>query len=230
VAAILTLIALIFGNLLAGLAAIGFWIASAIAEDDVDWPLLRCNVFWLRWMVVEAEKGLRDKFVLGGLAYPPSSKLSKTPPDGPTEPAVDGTDIPDTEEGWPLTRTRSYADYPRRMDSSNGPPDLNWWSFPESSLEEPSTSHGVPSSVYADEVIRGMGLEGGGMLTDNGEFPTRGARFGGAVANAVDLIRKLADGLVDYNLDGDRGYGWKTWRPSAGTQPQNPPVQAEPES
>jgi hypothetical protein len=62
------------------------------------------------------------------------------------------------------------------------------------------------------------------MLTDTGVFPTRDQDFGGALANAVAVVQAQAQGLVSYNLDGDRGYGWKTWHPKAGTSPANPDV------
>ena len=68
----------------------------------------------------------------------------------------------------------------------------------------------------------GTGLRNGGMLADDGSFPTRGQDFGDAVSNAVEIIRAGATGLVDYNLDGDRGDGWKTWRPKPATTLSDP--------
>ena len=50
---------------------------------------------------------------------------------------------------------------------------------------------------------------------------------GGAVANAVSVIQTEAMTLVDYNLDGDRGYGWKCWRPKVGTEPKSGTVDPE---
>ena len=64
---------------------------------------------------------------------------------------------------------------------------------------------------YPDAALDGLPLQNQGVRFDNGAFPTRGVPFGSAVPNAVDLIAHEGAGLVDYNLDADRGYGWKTW-------------------
>jgi hypothetical protein len=72
-------------------------------------------------------------------------------------------------------------------------------------------------------VVEGIGLENGGILT-NGAYPSRDQGFGDAVANAVQVLESEAKGLPNYNLDADRGYGWKTWNPKAPSKPKDPPV------
>jgi hypothetical protein len=80
-----------------------------------------------------------------------------------------------------------------------------------------------PSGPYPDFVINGTSALGlnNSILTDGPEFPrslkvTSLDLFGDAVANAVDLIKNDGFGLQNYNLDADRGYGWKTWKYGAG--------------
>jgi hypothetical protein len=136
----------------------------------------------------------------------------------------------------PLTRSRRDDRYPLRMDGANGVPDLNFGKYPGVPLEEDRTEawrlpSGISPEQYPDLVlvIDGLGSLNGGMVTDNGTFPSRDVAFGDAVTNAVELITTDGQNLVDYNLDGDRGYGWKTWHPKEGTNPANPPVAVEPE-
>ena len=67
-------------------------------------------------------------------------------------------------------------------------------------------------------MVTASGLQNGGMIP-NGPFPSRNQFFGDAVANAKALIASLAKGLPRYNLDADRGYGWKTWVAQVNTFP-----------
>jgi hypothetical protein len=105
--------------------------------------------------------------------------------------------------------------------------DLLFREFPQSDFEEPRTDTLLAAGLYADAVIDGSGILNGGALTDDGSEPTRKVLFGGAVANAAAVIAAEGAGLVNYNLDGDRGYGWKTWRPKFPSKPAVPPVQWE---
>ena len=71
---------------------------------------------------------------------------------------------------------------------------------------------------YAEMVIDGSGLQNGGMLTA-APFPSSNLFFGDAVSNAQKLIADQAATLPSYNLDADRGYGWKAWNPMLNTFP-----------
>lgn len=214
--AILALLLLLGGNWPGGLAAIAGAIAAAKDHKSIDWAQLRCNLYWQRHHLFEIEQGIRDLLIIAGLAYPQPHQLGMVGDDGHTVPS-DGIN----KSGRPLTRTIRADRYPMAMDDSvNGAPDLNYLNFPVAGVEQKGTLDLQDDHVYADHVVSGMGVQNGGMLTD-GTYPTRGVSFGGAVANAVEVIRKDAADLADYDLDGDRGYGWLSWRPKLGTKPKD---------
>jgi hypothetical protein len=54
------------------------------------------------------------------------------------------------------------------------------------------------------------------------------ARFGNVVANAIDLFLNVQERFPNWNLDGDRGLAWLTWKFKAGYDPDK--VDVEPES
>ena len=228
--AILAILSILAGAWVVGLGAIGAAILAAQGGQEVDWEQLRCNLFWQRKKLFDIEQGLRDLLVIAGLAYPAPHQLGTVGPDGKTTPT---TGI--AESGRALCRAEDNDQrFPLRMDDSvGGLADLGWLKFPPSEVEQPPT-HDLQTPVtmgpavfgYPDVVVAGP-LENGGMLADAPTFPTSGVRFGGAVANAVEVIRAGGMGLKDYNLDADRGYGWKGWIPKLGNKPNSGTVDAQ---
>jgi hypothetical protein len=235
VLAILAILAFLTQNYAAGVAAILGAIAALESDGDVDWDQLRCNLFWLRKELVDAENAIRDLLVTGALAYPPPGKLGTVDASGQTHPAVDKT----PPSGMPLCRTHPTvtavlgamggAMYPLQMDATvppppaTGLPDLDFSSFPQAAAETPLTMDFPNPGVYPDFVVNGAGLQNGGVLVD-GTYPSRNQFFGDAVSNAVAVVQNEGKDLPGYNLDADRGYGWKSWNPKAGSTPRNPPV------
>jgi hypothetical protein len=229
--AILALLMFALGDIPGGLAAL----AAAVNAPIIDWGTVRCNLFWIRKMLVDAESSLREMIVTAGLAYPIPRKLGVLDPNGNTIPAADKTPVPG---GVALCRTNAMsaavfapATYPHLMDASNPQApaaDLNFNSFPMVGGEAPATPEQIAAGKYPDVVLNGSGLQNGGLMTD-GVFPSRNKFFGDAVSNALDVLAKVSAGTPppDYNLDGDRGYGWKGWHPAAGSFPTAPPVQAQ---
>jgi hypothetical protein len=151
---------------------------------------------------------------------------------GAVQPACENKDPSMT----PLTKTNrglgtsGGAIYPHRMDDSNGvPPDLNFGAFPISELETPATMDFPFSDAYAEAIVDQSGLVNGGMR--NGDvFPSANQYFGDAVSNALDLINAGGgSAFPSFNLDGDRGYGWKTWLPQTNTFPGSGQVDPVPE-
>ena len=225
--AIIALLEILVGDYPAGFAAI----AGLLNAPIIDWAQLRCTLFWLRKQLVDGENALRDALVTGGLAYPPPAKLG-------TGPDIFGNTIPVADQsvpnGIPLCRTNALGGdpfrpeaYPRELDTSvQGAADVNFAAFPAVATEAPGTHNLIPPGQYPNIAVTGVGLSNGGLL-GNGTYPSRYQLFGDAVSNALQTITNDADGLPDYNLDGDRGYGWKGWHPKAGTLPMNPPVADE---
>lgn len=236
-AIILAVIAILTGNIIVGVGALVAGIAAVInaaeAGDPVDWSELAGHIYWLRMLLFDTVTALRKSLTTSAVFYPLGAELGSPPVDDhqPWMPATDQTQ----PNGIPLTRNGRSESYPLRVDAqvdaATGTPirpDLGYLRHPQAATEAPSTLATFEVGVYADRIVDGLGLLNGGMLNDPGTFPTRGTSFGGIVANAVEILRKRASGLPDYNLDGDRGYGWKCWRPRRGTKLNDPaqPVDA----
>jgi hypothetical protein len=233
--AILAVLLIVTGNVVAGFEAL----TAALAAPIIDWDEVRCNLFWITNMMLKQENLLRDALVFTGLAYPPPVLLGGPDLNGQTQPATDLTPDPNLDttakqpegnvppsSGIPLTRTNSFSsdtrEYPRRLDEANGAPDLNFEAYPVSAGgETPSTENLIPPGKYPDFILNEAGLQNGGITT-GGPYPTRELFLGDAVSNAAMLID--ATELPNYNLDGDRGYGWRGWHPQVGTEPIDPPV------
>ncbi len=223
--AILALLELLSGDLPGGLATL----AAAINAPIIDWATVNCNLFWITKTLVDAENGLQSALVNAGLAYPPPAMLGSVTPDASnqlqTTPAVDASGMPfcktNSRSGVGIPNSDSL--YPRQMDTTNQAADLNFTKYPDTRVEDPATMNFPTPDVYPDFVVNGSGLQAGGIL-NNGAYPSRNQFFGDAVSNALDLLKQGPGKLPSYNLDGDRGYGWKTWNPKPGSQPDTPPV------
>jgi hypothetical protein len=220
--AIAGLITFLFGSWGDGIAhlknAIGHF------QSQTDWDQFQCNTYWTRKLLLDAGLAAMQALVQTALAYPAPDKLGTVDANGFTQPAVDLSDNPVA-----LTKTNrgigSSAGagpiYPHRMDTSlAGFADLNFSKFPATEAEIPPAMNFPISDAYPDFVVDGAGLQNGGML--NGDvFPSANRFFGDAVSNAQDLVAASGQGLPSFNLDADRGYGWKTWTPEVNTFPGN---------
>jgi hypothetical protein len=251
-AAILAILAvsLIFvGDLPAGAAAL----IAAVSAPIINWDTVANELFWLRKILVDQENLLRDALVWTGMAYPPPVLLgvvdvkgNTLPVTDLTPPATQPTDNVPATTGTPLCKTNAFTlgnidasfavppSYPRWLDKTNSAAsfaDANFVSFPVGvTAEEEITENLIAAGLYPNALIQaGAGVLNGGMAGPGATWPTAGKAFGDAVANAVQIIAAQANGLPDYNLDADRGYGWQTWDPQAGTNPVNPPVQVQTE-
>ena len=220
---ILALILFLFEAWGAGIMAIVGAIKLFTSGGGIDWDQLKCNVFWLRKMLLDAGNALADALVKAALAYPAAAKLGTTDPNNVTRPAVDLS----ANGGVPLTKSShekptaagNVSIFPHQLDTSvSGFADLNFGSFPVSGLESAGTLNLPLPPSYPDVVVDGSGLQNGGMLV-GGPFPSSGQFFGDALSNAKKLIADQAANLPRYNLDADRGYGWKAWNPQLNTFP-----------
>ncbi len=220
--AILALILFITLNWAAGVAAV----VGAIAEFDsgggIDWDQLACNLYWLREELLDAQNGIVNSLLWSALVYPAPSQLGIG---SGNQPVVDKT----ANNGVPLTKSNpsgtiwaAPTPYPHRLDTTvGGHADLDFASFPQSNAETPLTTNLPLPPCYADQVVDGTGLMGGGMLSGGSPFPTANVFFGDAVSNAKQLIGAKAGKMPSYNLDADRGYGWLCWGPAVGQYPAN---------
>jgi hypothetical protein len=143
----------------------------------------------------------------------------------------------------PLTKTNSlrvegFGFYPAGMDTNvQATADLAFGVFPFLSgfsapgvpvvrNELPATKTLVPSHSYPSVVFKDTGIQNGGIMNAGSSYPSLNAFLGDAVANGVAAFGS-SDPLPNYNLDGDRGYGWLGWHPAAGTNPADYSVQDE---
>ena len=242
--AIVGLVLILVGDVPLGLAAL----VAALNAPIIDWSTVANELFWIRKMVVDSENMLRDALVLGALAYPPPVMFGAVDANGNTLPATDltgGLSLPTTNvpttQGTPLFKTNNLTSgeeftaarpispsYPRGLDTSvQGAADIDFDSFPQSVGEQPLTDNIIAAGLYPNAMIQsGATVMNGGIMGAPSTWPTADQFFGDAVANAVQMIAQQASGLLDYNLDGDRGYGWQTWDPQPGSNPSSPPVVA----
>lgn len=242
--AILALLALVTGDLPGALAAL----AAAAAAPVINWGTLGCDLWWITKGVLEGANALRDSLVFAGLAYPPPILLGGTDVAGNVVPATDLTPDPNLSQstptptgntppttGVPLTRSNALLgeeSYPAGLDTSvQGLADLDFLSFPTPRApasvptETPATPDLIPGSEYASSVFTAP-LANGGVLGGGGTYPSSLLQLGGSVANAKQALGGPLP-LPNYNLDGDRGYGWLGWHPKAGSDPSTPPVDDE---
>jgi hypothetical protein len=243
--AIFGILSILTGDVVGGLAALG----AALEAPIINWGDVANELFWLRKTLIDQENALQEALVLAGLAYPPpvmlgvqvnimgtDSTLPATDLTPPLDPSVSPVA---TVTGVPLCKSNSLTTqgidvvavspgYPRWLDTNSqvGPfADLNFAVFPLAVKGElPLTKDLVQPSLYPQTFVNGSGLQNGGVL-NHGPYPTSDLFFGDAVSNAVQLIGSGGGKLPDYNLDGDRGYGWLAWDPASGSNPFNPPVQ-----
>lgn len=231
------------GDLPDGLAALG----AALEQPIIDWDTVANELFWLRKTLIDAENQLQDALVMAGLAYPPPVMLGAQVNNMGVDSTLPATDLtppfnPDVSPvpnltGIPLCKTNSLtgdgnatfgkARYPHQMDKTNtlgAFADLNFSVYPlQVPLEEPTADNLIAPNIYPNKILNGLGLKNGGMLTA-GPYPTSDKFFGDAVSNADQVIGGDLAKLPNYNLDGDRGYGWHDWDPKVGSNPAVPPV------
>jgi hypothetical protein len=227
------------GNFHAGIFNLTSW------PGVVDWNTVANNAYWLQTTLVNQENALRDAMVWTALTYPPPVYLGVIDAAGNTLPVTDFTppqssltggsnpnpNVPATQ-GVPLCKTNAFSlqNYPHVLDTTiSGFADLNFDSYPLNAAEAPITNNLIPPNLYPQTLITESlnPLANGGMLSPS-IWLTRVELFGGPVANALQLLQAQQDGklsgLLDYNLDADRGYGWQTWDPNPGSNPAVPPV------
>jgi hypothetical protein len=242
--AIFAIFSILTGDFVGGLAALG----AALNAPIIDWPTVANELFWLRKNLIDQENAMQEALVLSGLAYPPPVMLGVEVNIQGTDVTLPGTDLTPpfntdispvaTVTGVPLCKTNSLSTsgqdatnvkpgYPRWLDTTSplgAFADLNFGVYPVSiAVEAPQTNNIIPANIYPQTIVNGSGLQNGGIMAPEA-YPTNADFLGDAVSNAVQLIGAGAVGLQDYNLDGDRGYGWLAWDPKTGTNPFVPPV------
>jgi hypothetical protein len=241
ITAILAVLSALEGDLPAALALL----VVAIESPIVDWDTVACNLYWAENKLLAQQNALRDLLVYLGLAYPPPVLLGGTDVNNETQPATDLTPDPNTQQaspppmgnvaptlGVPLTRSNSHrlddsSDYPAAMDTTvQSQADLDFLVFPSVAsvrTETAATSSLIAANLYPNAVFD-TPLIDPGVMGAGGTYPSLHKLLGGSIANATQVL-DAKQSIPDYNLDGDRGYGWLGWHPASGSNPAAPPVQ-----
>jgi hypothetical protein len=219
--------------------------ADYLADHIADIALLPINEFlntlnWLLDQIQSAVYQIYDNYrfilVLGGYVFPEQGDLAKVPWG---RALINFTFAHETGGG-----KASLSKYPRRRVPRPLFSAQNefWLRYPQTPLENPTTlPHCEPWSVqFPEAFIDSSGLPtvaSQDLLTCIGPFGT-GTQFTHPVDLATSGTTQLGDGinfsawliahhltnLPDFNLDGDRGYGWKTWRPTDRHIDTNDPI------
>ena len=221
---ILAILAILFflgGAILEGIGAL----LASMAIDPVKWDELRCHIYWLRYFLFQAEKAIRDMLVWGTLIYPTPEDLATAVAGGPPDGVV-------AAAAYCRTRT-DRARYPYQMSTDEAG---QFTSYPTTPVElNPTRSwhNGGEYPVTAIDDPANAPVAGDMTSNDPANFPAKQAAgdtawFGNSVRNAVAIIQSEGEGLVDYNLDADRGYGWMAWKHPVGDFPSDPPFGTDP--
>lgn len=204
------------------------WIVTH-AIDIVTLPITEALAL-LKWLLYQVQLGiwnyydwLRFMLVMGGYLYPEPEDLSKNP----YGKAYINTSYVQLVGG----PSASFYTYPRRQEIHDlfGPMEHHL-TYPGTPQElrhaEPAPwpfhgknpevfiSTGHPYDPGIEKLYDCIGPYGATdkytHFVDTASWST--PQFGNALAFTARLIADRMDKLPNFNLDGDRGYGWKTWR------------------
>lgn len=226
-------------NIFAAIAAFVKWLIDVVAYtvewivthaiDIVTLPITEALAL-VKWLLYQIQKGiweiydnLRFALVLGGYFFPEQRDLSKSP------------------WGLALTNTAfvsltggtnaSFFDFPRKQETHGigGPMEhhlLYQATLQEQDHAEPAPlpfhgqfphafiTQGHPYDPFIEHLYDCIGPYGQGnefthTVDANSWFTPQ---LGSAANFCARLISERLEKIPNFNLDGDRGYGWKTWR------------------
>ncbi|MDQ4024203.1 MAG: hypothetical protein M3217_01760 [Actinomycetota bacterium] len=229
-----------FGGFFASMSAFLQWLAD-IVSYTIDWIIANAAAImalpvtealsFLNWLVYQIHKGiwelydnLRFMLVLGAYLFPEPRDLTKMPwglcllnsnfahwSGGPFPTFFD---YPLTEEAHALTgTTEHHLVYPSTvMEAPHAEPAPQPFrgQFPEIFIDQALG----PYNADIEKLYDCVGPYG--STTDKTHYVDsqtwQGGQFGNALRFSARLIASRIGDVPNFNLDGDRGYGWKTWR------------------
>lgn len=216
--AYLGLVASIFYPTVGAIAAIVGGILLIIdGTANIDWKVLRRDLYVVRWYLYNAIDGMNRMLVFSGLGHPYAHELDD---------AELRLEVPNLEKppcGFPAGPTlytgRRTDIFPASLwDTAD--PDKSWI-CPVPPAPEIPTSIGFAGNGTPDLFIdRLSDPDIAGLVLDHRSFPlppvwpdpSSQNVFASAVDNAIDVIlREDEASLPDLNLQGDRGIGFSAW-------------------
>lgn len=239
-------------SILGILAAIfGFvkWIADVLAYTT-SWIISNAwNIITLpyveaialiKWLLYQVQKAiyeiydnLRFMLVLGGYLFPEPRDLLKSPY---AAAFLTTSHVQDTGGGisvfsnYPLRQevhglfgtTEHHLIYPvtsRENPFAEPAPYPFRAKFPEAFISDGYAYAPIIEALYD---CTGSYGAGNAFSHDVDRRTWRGGQFGNAIEFSARLIAQRMRKLPNFNLDGDRGYGWKTWRTNVPLQTTDP--------
>ncbi|WP_299915964.1 hypothetical protein [uncultured Roseobacter sp.] len=219
--AVLGVVALGLLGLLPALAAIAGGIVLIVTGvKDINWPVLRRDLYVVKWYLYNALDGMNRMLVFGGLAHPFSMELDDA------ELRLEAPNLDSPPCGFPagpsLFTATSTDLFPNEIwDADNL---LQSWICPAAihatGMETPPavgfSGVGTPD-LFID---RPSDPDIAGLILDHRSFPAPASWpdpgapniYASAVDNAIDVILREGEvPLPDLNLQGDRGIGFHAW-------------------
>jgi hypothetical protein len=226
-------------DIFAALFAFAEWVAETIAyvtewavehaAEIVKLPITEATDF-LKWVLYHVQKGIFELFdklrfglALGGYLFPEPRDLAKWPwgqalvnssfahlTGGP---AASFTEYPLKQENHgPVGTTEHHLVYPDTWEEGPGTesaPLPFHGAFPPVFISQEHPYDPAIKDLY--DCKRPYGNDNSAThFVDSQTWST--AQFGSAMSFSARLIAEQIEELPNFNLDGDRGYGWKTWR------------------
>ena len=237
---ILAIIALLLGwwivaAVLAVVTIIVEIINAVNVGDDVTEKLeeLDSNLFHIQIMIQQVSLAFQDALWTAGLGFPRADQLGTVGPSGTTQHLTDRSAAAYGDPTSVHLFTSSVPRvnrYPLRTNETP-PPDGQFDRSPDYSGAAGQEGGTGPAAdwpergFFPDVALAGRGstwaLNGGGAIATPVPFPFRPQTaapdsppvfFGNSVANGVEAINQPDTAtFTDFNLDADRGYGWRCW-------------------
>lgn len=194
-------------------------------------PIKEANAF-VKWLLYQIQLGiwniydhLRFSLVMGGYTFPEPRDLSKYP-EGKMYINTSYVNL-----GTGITKTADFDHYPQKQENHDrfGPMEHHMYypyTIEEQKFAEPApkpfygfnpeifiSTDFPPDPVLLEKFINCTEPYGTGdeytHYVDSKTWNT--PQLGSALSFSAQLITRYMDKLPDFNLDADRGYGWKTW-------------------
>lgn len=195
------------GGFVAGAGPIAGTILVA-QTANIDWDKFRCDLAWYHLYLYNALRALHDVLSLAGLVHPYTIELSQDP----TTSTLLNLSFP---TGDNIVKSKQQERYPIAPWSGiNG----SWISYPPEAIEQPATVPAL-SSAYASGFIDDPANPLGSQSPfQSSSWPFQADISGRPLGfmNATDALLAWLPSpnkkLPDWNLDGDRGLGFRTWQ------------------
>ena len=219
---------------------------------QLNWGELECQLYWVNQFMYNALNLLHQVTLLTGVQHPYAADLDS----GSLTSVTFGAESASYMSGAQtcqstVLRSMLQPWIPWGVDPATLLTSLftpqpgvgqiaSWTEYPPNGVVEMPLPPGVPPweldrrwpSAFVDDSVRNPATAS--IVTAPPQYDTgitgTPASFGPAVQSALEIINTPPQALPNWNLDGDRSLGWKTWKLTAPYPIGNSPVQTQSES